>query len=405
VLLRLLRGAGSRGLSAMRARSGHVLRPLLEVSRTDVLEHLRVRDLRWREDPSNADPALLRNRVRHELLPYLESRFNPAVRETLGRTAAVLAEESDALDAIALPARQRRPDGGVSLGLLALRAVPRGIARLAVRRAIEESGGLRGVRLGHVDRIVALSATRAPSGRRVALPGGREATFHFDELRIGKAAGQVSSYAVALSVPGRVELPDGSALVVEPAGAREQDSGRGPARRSAAGPHAASGRPASGRTAAISACALPGGAARAGGPARETSRGGVWTTGVVGRGTDGGGPARRRAARPPSSRGASNEDFMRERPTVLFTEDQIAARIREIGQEAAREFAGKELCVVGLMKSCMVFLADMVRAVAPRHDLPLPARHLAPRGGRELHAHRHRLLHGDPVRGTPHPFA
>ena len=54
---------------------------------------------------------------------------------------------------------------------------------------------------------------------------------------------------------------------------------------------------------------------------------------------------------------------MRERPAVLFAEDQIAERIRAIGQEVAREFAGKELCVVGLMKSCMVFLADMVRAV------------------------------------------
>lgn len=54
---------------------------------------------------------------------------------------------------------------------------------------------------------------------------------------------------------------------------------------------------------------------------------------------------------------------MREKAAVLFTEDQIGARIREIGQEVAREFAGKELCVVGLMKSCMVFLADMVRAV------------------------------------------
>jgi hypoxanthine phosphoribosyltransferase len=54
---------------------------------------------------------------------------------------------------------------------------------------------------------------------------------------------------------------------------------------------------------------------------------------------------------------------MRETPTVLFTEEEIAARIDVIGAEVAREFAGRELCVVGLMKSCMVFLADIVRAV------------------------------------------
>ena len=54
---------------------------------------------------------------------------------------------------------------------------------------------------------------------------------------------------------------------------------------------------------------------------------------------------------------------MRETATVLFNQDEIAARIREIGQEVAREFAGKELCVVGLMKSCLLFMADLVRKI------------------------------------------
>src|SRR6185436_16071425 len=83
VLLRLLRGAGSAGLGAMRARSGRLLRPMLGASRRDVLDHLAAHGLDWREDPSNADPAFLRNRVRHELIPYLEARFNPSIREAL----------------------------------------------------------------------------------------------------------------------------------------------------------------------------------------------------------------------------------------------------------------------------------------------------------------------------------
>jgi hypoxanthine phosphoribosyltransferase len=52
-----------------------------------------------------------------------------------------------------------------------------------------------------------------------------------------------------------------------------------------------------------------------------------------------------------------------DKPDVLFTPEQIAARIRQIGREVGRDFDGKEVCVVGLIKSCMVFMADLVRAI------------------------------------------
>jgi hypoxanthine phosphoribosyltransferase len=52
-----------------------------------------------------------------------------------------------------------------------------------------------------------------------------------------------------------------------------------------------------------------------------------------------------------------------DKPAVLFTPEQIAARIRQIGSEVGRDFDGKEICVVGLIKSCMVFMADLVRAI------------------------------------------
>jgi hypoxanthine phosphoribosyltransferase len=54
---------------------------------------------------------------------------------------------------------------------------------------------------------------------------------------------------------------------------------------------------------------------------------------------------------------------LKPKPDVLFTPEQIAARIRQIGGEVARDFEGKEICVVGLIKSCMIFMADLVRAI------------------------------------------
>ncbi|HET9314553.1 MAG TPA: tRNA lysidine(34) synthetase TilS, partial [Vicinamibacteria bacterium] len=66
VLLRLFRGSGRVGLGAMRARTRHLLRPLLDVTRADVIAYLEAHGLAWREDPSNQDLRYARNRVRHE---------------------------------------------------------------------------------------------------------------------------------------------------------------------------------------------------------------------------------------------------------------------------------------------------------------------------------------------------
>jgi len=52
-----------------------------------------------------------------------------------------------------------------------------------------------------------------------------------------------------------------------------------------------------------------------------------------------------------------------DKPAILFTREQVAARIRQIGAEVGRDFDGKEICVVGLIKSCMIFMADLVRAI------------------------------------------
>jgi tRNA(Ile)-lysidine synthase len=199
----------------MRARSGDLLRPLLAVSRQQVLQYLAERGLPWREDPSNADPAFARNRVRHELLPYLESRFNPAVRQTLARTASLLADEEAAVAGLGRGLRERagRREGPlVVLDRAALAEAPRAAARAAVREALRETGGLRGVGLAHVDRVLDLAASDFPSGRRLPLPGGRAAWFRFGEVAIGPRREPARPFAVPLTVPGRISLPEGGSL-------------------------------------------------------------------------------------------------------------------------------------------------------------------------------------------------
>ncbi len=188
VLLRLLRGAGAKGLSAMRPQRGPLLRPLLEVSRGQILAHLKTRGLRWREDPSNLSPRFTRNRVRHELLPLLES-FNPRIVEALARAARLLAADEDALQTLAAafpwtPA----PEGGVSTPLPLLRSVPAAVVARVLRRGLEAAGGVGGAGASHVETLVRLTRSKTATGRRVGLPGGREAVFTRESIFLLPAA-------------------------------------------------------------------------------------------------------------------------------------------------------------------------------------------------------------------------
>jgi tRNA(Ile)-lysidine synthase len=216
LLLRLLRGAGSLGLASMRPVSGAIVRPLLNVSREEVLAHLEARGLPSREDPSNADLSLLRNRVRRELIPYLESRFNPTVRAALARTARLLSDEAEVLERSGralLDEVGREDGGGITLTRSGLKDAPPALARLAIRGALSGCGGLRGVACRHVEAVLELACAPAPSGRRLPLPGGREALFRFGSVWIGPRRASQGPFALPLSVPGRVALPGGITLL------------------------------------------------------------------------------------------------------------------------------------------------------------------------------------------------
>jgi len=212
VLLRLLRGAGRVGLSAMGLRSEDILRPLLRVSREQVIEHLTRGELAWRSDPTNTDSAFLRNRVRKELIPLLESRFNPRIREALSRLAGLLADEAELLDGLGnelLGRIARKDEQGVSLSRRGLVSGPRAVARLAIRGALEQNGGLRGITSAHVERILDIAHSKAPSGRALCLPGNRGAHFRFGEVYIGRRSTPGRPFLFPLRVPGEVKVPGG----------------------------------------------------------------------------------------------------------------------------------------------------------------------------------------------------
>ena len=99
MLLRLTRGAGPRGLAGMHPRNGSLVRPLLGCRREDLRAWLAERRLAFVDDETNADVSIPRNRVRAELLPLLEARFNPAIVDALADQAEIARETWAWMDA------------------------------------------------------------------------------------------------------------------------------------------------------------------------------------------------------------------------------------------------------------------------------------------------------------------
>ncbi len=144
-LLQILRGAGVKGAAAMpvlKARVGApaLLRPLLDISRGELLEYAFAHGLAWVDDESNADDRYPRNFLRHRVLPVLEERF-PAYRATLARSARHFAEAADLLDTLA---EQDAGDGvdGDSLAVPKLAELGAARARNLLRWFLHQRGAL-----------------------------------------------------------------------------------------------------------------------------------------------------------------------------------------------------------------------------------------------------------------------
>ena len=186
VLYRLAASPGRRALLGMAPREGHVIRPLLGVSRAETAAHCETRGLAWREDASNAGLEFARGRMRHELLPALRE-IHPAAEANVLRTLELLRDEAAVLDAAideALAAAGDPPARD------ALRALPAALRRLALQRLADRAAepGPPAPAIGHrTGEVLALQeggALDVGGGLRAEIRGG---ALHFGASR-GPAA-------------------------------------------------------------------------------------------------------------------------------------------------------------------------------------------------------------------------
>ncbi len=165
ILYRLAASPGRRALLGMSAREGRLVRPLLELTREHTADYCRARGLRWREDSSNDNEHYARARVRHRLLPALDA-VHPAARANVLRTATLLREETELLDALV----DAELDGRSSIAIERLRQLPQALRRLVVIRLAEHATGAFVPQAG--ERVGEILALGARGGRAELHVGG-----------------------------------------------------------------------------------------------------------------------------------------------------------------------------------------------------------------------------------------
>jgi len=177
VLLNLLRGSGLAGVRGMPARRGRIVRPLLTQRRSDLRALLDEGGIAYRLDPSNADPAYLRNRVRSELLPMLEALRAGAV-DRIGQFARLAADDDQLLDELAAAelARRMTADGGIDWHDPPGVALARRVLRLAIGDPAPSAARVEALRE---------AAGGERGGVRIELGGGRVASVDQRIVRIG----------------------------------------------------------------------------------------------------------------------------------------------------------------------------------------------------------------------------
>lgn len=237
VLMHLLRGAGPEGLRGMLPATSlgewvgvdegaglRLVRPLLDCTHQQAIQHCTQRGLEPLADQSNLDPQFYRNRLRHELIPELE-RYNPQIQQALARTAAVMAGQVELVDQLVeagWPSWVRRagPEA-LALQCASLRRAPLAVQRAVFRRAVLElRPRLRDIGFEAVERMV--GSLEGEDRRRQTVVGGldlvplaEEVVLRSPGARIGfpdlpqLQQGQPSE----LPVPGELELANGWTLL------------------------------------------------------------------------------------------------------------------------------------------------------------------------------------------------
>ena len=230
VLMNLLRGSGPLGLSGIApVRNGKIVRPLIHLKRSEVVDYIADKNLPFVIDASNADLSFRRNRIRHHLIPELEKSYNPAIIDTLNRLGTIMRAEDQWIENILSIdfnncISVKGPDS-VSIDLDRFEGLAAAARRRILRRAIlAVKKDLRRITLAHIDAALTL-IDKNPRIGCLSLPDGIRVILRSADLTINNSQSDVSissdesngpaviDYLYTITPPGVLSIREAGATI------------------------------------------------------------------------------------------------------------------------------------------------------------------------------------------------
>lgn len=213
VLMRLIRGTGIRGLLGIPPVIGNVIRPLIEVSREEIEEYLRVHGLEPRMDSTNCQPIYTRNKIRLELIPYLIREFNPNIIETISRIAEILREDEDFMETEAEKLLKKVVSfspGRAEVNIEPFSEIHIALKRRVLRDIIKRlTGDIFGFEFRHINMMLDFFIN-SDTGESLDLPKNLKMLREYHKMMIyNKDLEEKSfSFSYPLNIPGDTYIPE-----------------------------------------------------------------------------------------------------------------------------------------------------------------------------------------------------
>ncbi len=213
VLHRFIRGSGLLGLKGMEMKNRNLIRPMLHMRKNTLIHYCNARELAYVTDSTNAETVYTRNRIRLELIPYLEESFNPNIVESLHRLSCLMADEEEYMEQQAKHVYDNvatsEADGSCRMNIPLLMdeaiAMQRRVVRLGIKHVVHS---VKHIEFQHVERVIGLLYQQ--SGKEVPVRNGLKAVREFDALIICKDIAdnkiQIQSYTLdTLPIKGYIQ--------------------------------------------------------------------------------------------------------------------------------------------------------------------------------------------------------
>jgi tRNA(Ile)-lysidine synthase len=208
-LMRLIRGAGASGLSAIPPARENIVRPLIETTRDEVMKYLNERGLAFVTDSSNTKPVYTRNRIRMDVLPVLQ-RFNPRIVTTLAAEAGQLREEDEAVEGYCTTLSDSillQKENAVFVKRNEFNTLPPAFRRRLLKKASDRAGmDSSGLSRIQIDEAIAFMAV-AQTGRAMDLPPGLVIGREYDRFVLSARSG-TQDFSHVIMIPGVTVIPE-----------------------------------------------------------------------------------------------------------------------------------------------------------------------------------------------------